>query len=219
MKLFIITVVVFAVVGCPKAAELTTNEMGGARAQGTNALEAFRRFVTTNDVTRLGFLTTNELYQAVLGEPLRVYRISRTAAKAYVAGQAFATLIEPAPRVIFPLLVNSTNTKSSILVRMENGAWVTENWGGAGLAKQLTSTRDSLAVSNAPAATNSIAVEVPVVGLWFIGYTNANNNTVELLTTVAVTIDGNNVPPQTMVSTTLMEKIAEMATRYGGRAK
>ena len=217
MKSLIAIVGTLAACGCLQAAELTTNEMAGAQAQATNALAAFRRFVTSNDLARLGFLNTNEVNQAVLGEPFRVYRVSRTRAGTYMPGLEFSTLIEAQPRVIFPLVV-STNTKSSAMVRLDAGGWVTENWGNAGLGRQLAATRDALAVSNAPAAAQSFAVEIPVIGLWFVGYTNAGNNTVEFLTTLNLTFGTNNFPAQTQVSPALMQKIGQMANRYGGRA-
>lgn len=216
--LFVLAGALLAGCGVNAAEALNESDLLQAEQQAQVGLVALKRSVTTNGAIRLGFASTNEVHQAVLGQPFRVYRISVAKASNYTPGVLFSTLIEPAPRVIFPLVVNQTNKSSLVVHRGANG-WLTEKRGGFELIKQLTTTRLLLA-SNVPPSVvaGSFAVEIPVIGLWFLGYTNPANDRVDFLTTGNVRLGATNIPPQTQVSTNLMAKVAQLAGRYQGRS-
>ena len=205
-----------ACAGCVSAAELSSNDVHQARIQGTNGLASFKLLIKPATAVPQGFSSTNEIQSAVLGEPFRVYRVPLDRLRAYAPPQDFKLLLTPAPKVIFPLEVHG-KTKSSLTVRLEGNRWRTDNWGLPALIKDMTAARHNLATNQPQWAEQSYAVEIPVFNLWFLGYTNTLNNSVEFVTLSALKFGTVTVASaQQVVPVNAMTNLAAMANKYTG---
>ena len=216
MKRLVVFVSVLGVFVGLNGAELSVSNLVAAQFKATNsALNEFRGVFNTNNAHALGFVSTNEFSTATVGQPFRVYQVPLDRLRAYQSSP-FNSLLEPAPRMIFPVLIGA-QTKSSMVLRLESGQWVSDRFGGPEIIKGLAATRDALATHDQRWATESFAVEIPVVALWFVGYTNSAKK-VQLVTPIDLQIGGLTLATNATVTPAFMKKLAEIANRYTGRS-
>jgi hypothetical protein len=215
MRLHIFLVLACAVAGLACADELTTNDLQQARMQGSNALISLKRRVKPGTAAGMGFSSTNEAQQAVLGEPFRVYEISKNRLVTYNGTQTFASLLEPASRVIYPAEVNGS-PKSTIIVSQVGGMWRTEMFGDPALISELTGARKAISATNLALASQTFAVQIPVSSFWFLGFTNLGTDAVALMVTTNLTLGPVTSPTHGLVTTNLVNEFRKVAQRYGG---
>jgi hypothetical protein len=196
-------------------AELTASNLMAAQFKATNtangAFGEFRAILATNNVAILGFASISEFQTATVGQPFKIYQIPIDPLKAYQSGP-FNKLLKPAPRMIFPLSV-SGEVKSSIVLRLQGNEWISDRFGGPELIKSLVGARDLLATQNRRFAAESFAVEIPLVALWFVGYTN-NAKQVQLITPIPLKMGGLTVGTNQPLTQAFMKKLSGLANGY-----
>jgi hypothetical protein len=215
MRFYILLILACAVPGGAGAGELTTNDLQQARMQGSNALASLKRRIKPDNAVGMGFSSTNEAQGAVLGEPFRVYQVPKDRLVTYNGTQTFASLLEPAGRVIFPAEVNGS-PKSTIIVSQAGGAWRTEKFGDPSLIHELTGARQKVAATNASLASSTFAVEIPVASFWFLGFTNLASDSVVVMVTTNLTLGPVSRTTHELVTTNLMNEFRKIAQRYSG---
>jgi hypothetical protein len=103
--------------------------------------------------------------------------------------------------------------KSSIVLRLEGSQWVSDRFGGPELIKGLASTRDVIVTRNQRFAAESFVVEIPLVALWFVGYTN-NAKQVQLITPIPLKMGGLTVGTNQPLTQAFMKKLSGIANGY-----
>lgn len=195
------------------AADFTSADFVQSRIEATNAVEVFKKLVmlTPNDSQRVGFDSTNEILQSVIGAPFPVYYITK-AALVSKSSTDFAALLTPGGKMIYPLMVSS-NAKSSVTVRKQGAGWVTEKRGTPQLIRPLVALRNALDASNSVFAAGSFAVVLPNE-MHVLGYSN-NNQQVTLLALSDMTIAGTKIASNAPLTTNFMADMAIVVQRPG----
>ena len=147
--------------------EPTKDQAGDPQAAATQALSTLRELVDDQNFRELGFESREEAANATLGEPLRVYLVRLDQLRDYRAETDPNKLLNDTNQIIYPVKVRD-QVRSSIVLGVENGKWSANSFGGAGLAQQLTKTRDNdMRASNQPPASYS-AIKVPALNVYFV---------------------------------------------------
>lgn len=206
---------------CAVAGPLSSNDVVAARIQGSNSLATLRALTTARNYHFLGFHSTNEVFAATNGEPLTIYAVVQSNLTNYLPGQSFEPLLESEPgRVIIPIKV-ATKVRSSTTLRREPGApgapadWVTASWGQPVLIRDLILTYRGVPAAEVKSGTDRFVVEIPALDLWFIGYTNTNNELV-LRATVDMPLGPITIGRNELVTQAAMHLLALTAQRYNG---
>jgi hypothetical protein len=193
---------------------LTTNQIAQSYPAATNSLNQFRRLITPSNYKLMGFASTNQVSQTVLGEPIQVYNIRMTNLTNYSSSQDFKGLLTPASRVIYPIAVK-TDTVSSTTLRLTQNNWKTAGWGQSGIITNLTRLRTRLQkgwVAGPKRPDEIFAAEVPITGTWMVGYFDGPDTPV-LFTSYGIVT---NAPSDHQVSRHEMEVLANRARSYSG---
>ena len=180
-------------------------------------LARLRRMANAVTYEQLGFKSKNEVKGASNGVPMQVYQVTLARLRAYKNEPDFANLVEPTVRIIYPVLVGGEVRSSHTLRQFAGGAWQGVSWGEPPLIKALVEARASVK----PVRTNWVnapfAVEVPLVGMWLVGYRDATNR-LRLIATSdwrqgkATAVKNGEINPA------LMESLGELARSYKGNS-
>jgi hypothetical protein len=103
-------------------------------------LNQFLYAIPTKDLISYGFSGKQDITQATLGDPIRVYTITPDRIKDYEQGMNFISIISPTNLWLFPVL-SQGETKTLLTVDRMNGEWKAVAIGSAGLAKQLNKVK------------------------------------------------------------------------------
>jgi hypothetical protein len=193
---------------------LTTNQIAQSYPAATTSLNKFRRLITPSNYSLMGFASTNQVSQAVLGEPLQVYHIRMKNLTNYNSSQDFKGLLTPASRVIYPIVVK-TGAVSSTTLRLDRSGWKTASWGQSEIIRDLTRLRTRLQKGwhVGPKKTDEVfAAEVPIAGVWMVGFFDGPDTPV-LFTSFGILT---NAPSDHQVSRHEMEVLADRARSYRG---
>ena len=101
-----------------------------------NGLDKFLDAIPSKDLRFYGFSAQQEIDQAKLGEPIRVYTITPDKVIDYEQGAVFISIISSTNLWLVPIL-SQGETKTLLTVDRMNGKWKAVAIGSAGLAKQL----------------------------------------------------------------------------------
>lgn len=199
---------------------LSTNDLAAAAQAGTTSLGRLKEMVTPRNYQWLGFHSADEVQLATTGSPMLVYSAEHGKLRSYVSGQAFHTLLEPAPRrVIIPILAGG-EVRSSTTLQARLGAggvlqWTPANWGQPRLIRELTATARSIPQAEIKKGSAPFAVEVPVFDVWLIGYYNPQDELV-LRATVDLRFGPAIIPRHGILTPAAMRELALAALRYNG---
>jgi hypothetical protein len=195
---------------------LTTNQVIQSGPAATNSLKRFGRLITPSNCELMGFASTNEVSQAVLGEPLQVYHIIMKDLTNYNASKDFKGLLTPVPRIIYPIVLK-TGAVSSTTLRLEKGNWKAASWGQPQTIRELARLKNSLLndqLLQRTRASDIFAVEVPIVGLWMVGFIDRTQTPV--LFTSANILSPRNSSTNHVVSRGEMQVLANRARSFKG---
>lgn len=174
--LFVILLVMSAQ-GCGRSqgSQQSTNQGGGAQTfqdaqtAATQALATFRKLVNAQNYRELGFDSPDEAGSATLGEPIKVLIVRLDQLSGYQPGSDPSRLLSDANQVFYPVNARE-RVRSSITVEQVDGKWRAASLGNAGLANQISEVR-----KGTPTSTADVIVQVPALGLYFIGRPDASN--------------------------------------------
>lgn len=147
------------------------------------ALATFRTLVNAQNYKDFGFDSADELANARLGAPLRVYFVRLDQLREYQPGSDPNRLLTDINQLHYPVL-SGDKVKSSVVVQQTDNRWRLARLGEGGLAQQIAALRKS--PSNAApseASAQEFIVRVGALGLYFIGHRDGDKL---LLTPVAV---------------------------------
>jgi len=135
----------------------------------TRSLENFRRLVDAQNYRELGFDSPDQAAAASLGQPLKVYLVKLDQLRDYKAGADPEALLSDINQVYYPITVGG-QARSGIVLELKNGEWKGVSFGNSGLARKLAELRQAAAPGGA-----QLLVELPVLGLDFLGQRGADN--------------------------------------------
>jgi hypothetical protein len=139
-------------------------------AAANQGLDTFRTLVTQENYQALGFTSPDEVKQAVLGEPLKVFRIPLDQLKQYdlntasSAGNNPEKLLVDVSQSIYPVIVEN-QVRSSISVEQSGssgssgGNWSPTDFGSPSLIEALSKARQN---------KDDFVVQVPALNLYFV---------------------------------------------------
>lgn len=203
---------------CNKGGQQQAANQGGTvqsfsddKSAAAQALETFRKLVTSQNYKELGFDSVDEVAGASLGEPSRVYNVNLNQLREYQAGSDANRLLNDGNQVIYPVTVRD-QVRSSITVEQRDGKWKATNFGNAGFAKQFSQTMKTVAA--APQRTEApVVVHVLPFNLYFLGH-RADNRL--LLTPLGNYASFNLKSGATASADEIFAALAPFARKYNG---
>ena len=151
-----------------------TPTFADAQTAATQSLATFRKLVTNENYKELGFDSADQVSKATLGSPLRVFVVKVDQLRDYQAEKDANSLLNESPQMYYPVTVDSS-ARASIVVEQVDGKWRSASFGNAGLAKQMA-TMERASTTDTNAAAPPIMVQIPALGVYFLGRRNADNN-------------------------------------------
>jgi hypothetical protein len=171
MNGLIIIFFLIAVVGCRSAREGAPPTF----ADSKSAAEQFRKFITQNNrYKKLGFDSVEEAVGADLGAPLAIFFVRLDRLREYQPGSDSNTLLSDSAQVYYPVLDTKKQIRAAVIVEMADGKWKMASLGNAGLAKQIAQVQKRAAAPSGGASAPDIIVQVPALGIYFIGRRDAD---------------------------------------------
>lgn len=189
----------------------TSQTFADAQTAATNGLETFRKLVTRDNYKELGFETADEVANARLGTPLRVYIVKLDALRQYQIGSDPNALLDEAPQLYYPVAIGA-QTRASVVVEQAEGKWKAVSFGNAGLAKQIAQLSKETS-SQTPSSPETI-VQIPALGLYFLGQRNPDNKLA--LTPLATNATYNLRAGATEPAEEVFAKLVPAAKSYNG---
>jgi hypothetical protein len=159
----------------PSAAQQQVRIPSEALQEAQRSLQFLQRLESGAEHFKgLGFRSRDEAKSAVLGEPMRLYRVPLDRLREYQAGADPNGLLVDSNSVIFPLNVGGEH-RSSVTVLQQKGKWGIVSLGRPALTKALTETRQRQAAATQVPRDAYFAVHVPALGHHFIAYRSGGN--------------------------------------------
>jgi hypothetical protein len=144
-----------------------------AQTAATQSLATFKKLVTADNFRELGFDSADQVAKANLGAPLRIYVVKLDQLREYEPSKDANSLLSESPQMYYPVTVDG-QSRSSIVVEQVEGRWRSASFGNAGLAKQIASISRAN-TAEASAASTQVMVQIPALGVFFLGSRNADN--------------------------------------------
>ncbi len=197
-------------------AKLDTGYLVQSRNAASNSLVTLRRSVNPLTFRQMGFDSVGEAAAATNGEPLLIYEVPLNRLREYKSDPDYTKLVEPTPRVIYPVLVGG-RTKSSHTLRLDGVGWRPASRGEPQLIKALVEARDKVNPQQSKTGERPFAVIVPVASLWLLGYHNKAGQVI-LMTTVEFKSEKVYIPKHTNFTPEAMTILSKLAQRYTGKS-
>ena len=144
---------------------LTTMLIAGANGQkgdlketASKSLLTFRSLVNQQNYSSMGFKSAEEIKDATLGDPFKIYTIRLDDLKRYKEGNNPDSLLTDNENYIFPVKVKN-EVRSSINISKVDNTWKAISFGSNGTIKLFSRYRTD----------NSFVVNIPALNLFFIG--------------------------------------------------
>jgi hypothetical protein len=125
----------------------------------TNAISVLQKLINEQNYKSLGFESLDEVKQAQLGKPFRVYNIGLDKLKSYHAGQDPFSLLTQSSEIIYPVTVGGSVRTGIRIVHKEQG-YEPSSFGNADIVKRLSNYRQ---------AEDEFVVRVPAFNMYFVG--------------------------------------------------
>lgn len=122
-------------------------------------LATLKQVVNANNYAALGFGSPDEVRQATLGEPLRIYRVQLDALRKFTGQTDPQSLLVDAKRTLFPVQV-SQRVATSIFVTQAHDGWRAGELGNAAVAQLVSRYRHN---------DSDFVVHVPALQSYFVG--------------------------------------------------
>ena len=170
LKGLIIIFLLIAGPGCRNAQEGAPPTFADAETAAKQSLPTFHKLITKGNYYKdLGFDSAKEAAgaQLDLGAPLAIFFVRLDRLREYQPGIDSNTLLSNSSRVYYPVLINK-QARAAIIVEMTDGKWKAASMGSAGLSKQISQ------VQTAATAPSDMLVQVPALGIYFIGRRGAD---------------------------------------------
>jgi hypothetical protein len=135
----------------------------------SDSFETFKRMVTKDNYRQMGFQTSEEIKEAVLGEPILDYMVRLDELRAYETGRDPSALLHSTNHVVYPVLVNAQTRSSFTLAKTESG-WTPVSYGSPVLTRSLTKTRASSSLKTKLPESDYFRLRIPALNLYFVGY-------------------------------------------------
>jgi hypothetical protein len=142
-----------------------------AQAAATESLSTFRQLVNAQNYKELGFESAEEVANAKLGEPIHVLVVPLNQLRQYEPGSDPNKLLTDFNQIHYPVVVGD-QVRSAILVDQVGGKWKAGTFGAAKLAKLIAAARKGTQTST---PSQDAVVEVPSLGLYFLGHRTEDN--------------------------------------------
>src|SRR4029453_11323466 len=172
LKGFIIILLLMASQGCSREERGSPPTFADPKTASDQALVTFRKLITKDNYKDLGFDSVEEVGGAQLGAPLAIFFVRLDRLRDYQPGSDPNTLLTDGAQVYYPVLVKE-QVRAAIVVEMANGTWKATRLGNAGLAKQISQVQRD-AASPAVGSEPDMIVQVPALGIYFIGRRGAD---------------------------------------------
>jgi hypothetical protein len=131
-------------------------------AAAAQSLEVLRQLVTADNYQIMGFNSLEEVANAQLGQPLKLFRIQLDQLLTYAPESTdqppVETLLVDVNRVMYPVTVNQ-EVRSSVAVEGVEGKWIGTDFGSPNLIKAMTQFRRG---------DDDFIVHIAFLGLYFV---------------------------------------------------
>jgi hypothetical protein len=101
-------------------------------------LQRFLKSITAEELGGFNFSSQEEMNEAILGEPIRVYIVKPESVDNYISDASMYDIISPTDRIYFPVLTKSV-TRTFLYVELEEDKWEAIGLGSSGLAVEWES--------------------------------------------------------------------------------
>lgn len=133
------------------------------------ALATFQTLVNADNFRELGFESPSEVSGVRLGAPLHVFVVQLDQLQAYEPGSDPNGLLTDIRQDYYPVESDGQARVGIVVEEIEQG-WRTASMGNAGLAKRIAAARTAVAESVVPKPAELAVVEVPALGVYFLGH-------------------------------------------------
>jgi hypothetical protein len=123
---------------------------------------------------KLGFGSTEELANATLGDPHKVYMFRLDDLKAFKAGDDPKKILGRTNEILYPILVDG-NVTSAIGFRHEKGDWIPTSLGRTQELKIAEPVREKHGKAKGRGHSSYFIARVPSMYMSFLGYWEKNN--------------------------------------------
>ena len=191
----------------------TTQTFADPQTAASQSLATFKKLVTKDNYKELGFDSPDEVSTSTLGSPMRVFMVKVEQLRDYQTEKDANALLSESGQMYFPVTVNG-EARSSVVVEQAEGKWRSASFGNAGLAKQIASVTKTNQTAETAARPADMIVQVPALGVYFLGGRNADNRLV--LTPIAANATFGLQAGSTEPAEVIFARLAPFARNYNG---
>jgi hypothetical protein len=190
----------------PQASSSQTQTSNDEQTAAKQGLETLKKLVDAENYKAMGFESADEVKNATLGAPVKVFLVRLDQLREYQNGSDPNKLLTDINRTVFPVLVRD-QVKSSIAVEGQNGKWSAVSFGDADWIKKVAQTIPT------PQPATPVIVHVAFLNTYFVGQRVNNKLTLTNVTPLPNTRFSEQV---TMPAEEVFSLLVPIAKEYNG---
>lgn len=157
-----------------KDAEKTTAQEMAATQSAQQALGELQSLANEKTYARLGFESLDEVANATLGTPFKMYFVGVEPLADYEENAQPASIMTEIDQKLYPVNVGDEARSSLSMVKKEDG-WEPASFGTPSLIKLLAPTRVAHAETAGLATLDYFVVQIPALYLTFMGFRDSSD--------------------------------------------
>ena len=130
---------------------------GSSQEAAQTGLATLKSLITQDNYQGMGFTSVDQVKDAQLGSPMKLYLVPLDALTAYKGDTGAAALLQDGHKLIYPVAVNQ-QVLSSLSVTQQNDGWRATDFGNSAITRALVAHRQS---------QDDFVVWVPALKIYF----------------------------------------------------
>jgi len=133
------------------------------------SLKSFSHLITKENYKQMGFESSDEINNAVLGVPIEDYMVRLDMLKKYKPGSNPNKLLMKTDQFIYPVFAKK-KVRSSITISKIKEQWKAVSFGGSNFVKLVSNRLKDSSKATGLDISSYFIVRVPALNLFFVGY-------------------------------------------------